>query len=135
MFFLFIFLYFIPYEQCNCTSKKQIYKYILLTNGVDLSGLDWTGVDWSGLQSSGFSSNICIWSESMEWTGLEWTGLHSNGGFSPNILFWVRVHMDYGGDSKVLSGSIDPLLSDCFLASNGEGRNLSSFGGVGGEGR
>ena len=31
-FFLFIFLYFILYEQCNCTGKKT---NILFTNGVD----------------------------------------------------------------------------------------------------
>ena len=60
-------------------------------------GCLWQSLDWTGLQSSGFSSNICIWSESMEWSGLEWTELHSNGGFSLNILFWVRVHIDFTG--------------------------------------
>ena len=83
--------------------------------------MDWTGVDWTPFQWW-ILPKYFILGESPY--GLHWSPVESSG-----------VHMDYGGDSKVLSGSIDPLLSDCFLASNGEGRNLSSFGGVGGEGR
>ena len=75
-------------------------------DSVEWTGLDsveWTGLDWTGL--SGVEWTRLDWS-GLEWTGLDWTGLDSNPVDSPpNICILGGVHMDYGGDSKVLDHS------------------------------
>ena len=71
--------------------------------GLDWSGLDWSGLDWSGLEWSGLEWTGLNWMNSVDWSGLDWTPIQW---ILPQIyVFWVEssgVHMDYGGDSKVL---------------------------------
>ena len=59
---------------------------------VEWSGVEWSGLEWSGVEWTPVPHHLAaFWVES---TGVHWSPVESSG-----------VHMDSGGDSKVLSKS------------------------------